>query len=157
MMNIGMYDLNKNDRTILERILIDMKTDDKIYNYKNYNDLVKSLERLDLIILEMTLWDCDGISLARKIKEKYKDIDIIFISDNLSRVDEAFEVKAYTFLQRPFKEEKMTNILCKLHKEKERKHFVIENKNEIIKVSEHDIIFLEGYGDGTYTYEKRSY
>ena len=45
MMNIGMYDLNKNDRTILERILIDMKTDDKIYNYKNYNDLVKSLER----------------------------------------------------------------------------------------------------------------
>lgn len=56
MMNIGMYDLNKNDRTILERILIDMKTDDKIYNYKNYNDLVKSLERLDLIILEMTLW-----------------------------------------------------------------------------------------------------
>lgn len=61
MMNIGMYDLNKNDRTILERILIDMKTDDKIYNYKNYNDLVKSLERLDLIILEMTLGDCDGI------------------------------------------------------------------------------------------------
>ena len=106
MMNIGMYDLNKNDRTILERILIDMKTDDKIYNYKNYNDLVKSLERLDLIILEITLWDCDGISLARKIKEKYKDLDIIFISDNLSRVDEAFEVKAYTFLQRPFKRKK---------------------------------------------------
>ena len=154
MMNIGMYDLNKNDRTILERILIDMKTDDKIYNYKNYNDLVKSLERLDLIILEMTLWDCDGISLARKIKEKYKDLDIIFISDNLSRVDEAFEVKAYTFLQRPFKEEKMANILCKLHKEKERKYFVIENKKEIIKVSEHDIIFLEGYGDGTYIHMK---
>ena len=119
MMNIGMYDLNKNDRIILERILIDMKTDDKIYNYKNYNDLVKSLERLDL-----------------------------------SRVDEAFEVKAYTFLQRPFKEEKMANILCKLHKEKERKYFVIENKNEIIKVSEHDIIFLEGYGDGTYLHMK---
>ena len=115
MMNIGMYDLNKNDHTILERILIDMKTDDKIYNYKNYNDLVKSLERLDLIILEITLWDCDGISLARKIKEKYKDLDIIFISDNLSRVDEAFEVKAYTFLQRPFKEEKMANILCKFY------------------------------------------
>lgn len=106
MMNIGMYVLNKNDRIILERILIDMKTDDKIYNYKNYNDLVKSLERLDLIILEMTLWDCDGISLARKIKEKYKDIDIIFISDNLLRVDEAFELKHIPFYKDHLKRKK---------------------------------------------------
>lgn len=56
--------------------------------------------------------------LARKIKEKYKDLDIIFISDNLSRVDEAFEVKAYTFLQRPFKEEKWLNIYANYIKKK---------------------------------------
>ncbi|GAA0706319.1 response regulator [Paraclostridium ghonii] len=98
-------------------------------------------ENVDVVITDIKMPIMDGIELSKRIREEYKDIEIVILS-GFSEFDyarEAIRFNAYEYLLKPTKKTKLIEIFqkmkVKLDKQKENKKKSISN----------NVILNEGY------------
>lgn len=98
-------------------------------------------ENVDVVITDIKMPIMDGIELSKRIREEYKDIEIVILS-GFSEFDyarEAIRFNAYEYLLKPTKKIKLIEIFhkmkVKLDKQKENKKKSISN----------NVILNEGY------------
>ncbi|MCM1498891.1 MAG: LytTR family DNA-binding domain-containing protein [Clostridium sp.] len=70
----------------------------------------------DIIFLDIYLKDQLGIDVARKIRETDSKAHLIFCTTSNEFASESYEVNAYSYLRKPFSEEKVTSVLKQLNK-----------------------------------------
>ena len=140
---------------ILKKRLIELLPHAKVDIYNSGDKLLNSESDYDLIFMEIELPDMDGIQAARFLREKKSDAFIIFLTNHLEYMQEAFKVRAFRFLRKPVNLEEILEALYEAEKEimKNRK-IILELIYEKKLVSLKDIACFEASGDGTYIYIK---
>lgn len=61
---------------------------------------IDMIMRAELVFLDIEMPEENGIDYARKIKEKFKDIKIIFISNHVDYVFDSFNVQPFFFIRK---------------------------------------------------------
>lgn len=115
--------------------------------------LLKKVENkeIDVAFLDIEMKGMDGISLARKVRKKYEDCIIVFITGFKDRALEAFDVDAFQYILKPIAEKKLkkclNDIVIRLEEKiafKEKNStFIIDNKKSVVKLKYKDIFYFE--------------
>ena len=100
----------------------------------------------DVIFLDISMRGQNGMELARKIREKEKDVILVFVTSDASYVFDGYEVGAYRYLMKPLDEEKLWEILdyARTQKEVEEENYILVKKDsQSVRVNLKDIIYIE--------------
>lgn len=129
----------------------------KIYIEYNFNvkmfssayELLEDVEKsggFDILILDVIMPDINGIELAQKIRQRNEKCEIIYISGSKEFAIDAFEVGALHYLIKPFKKEKLNNVLTKaikIIKTTVPKYIIKKTNKGIRKINLLDIVYIE--------------
>lgn len=103
----------------IQSLMEEMRISYSIEQFSSGKALLKSLERFDMIFLDILMEEMDGMETARRCRElAFKKI-LIFLSSSRSYVFDAYDVEAFYYLVKPVSDEKLRNVL-KRAVEKER-------------------------------------
>lgn len=100
----------------------------------------------DLVLLDVVMPDVSGIKVARELREKDKNIKIIFISSSPDFALESYSVDAYHYLLKPVDADALFHLLDKAGKElflQEERGLVLKNREGVVKLSFAEIEFVE--------------
>ena len=124
-------------------------------NIEVHADLFESAEKYlfkaeqnyyDVIFLDISMRGQNGMELARKIREKEKDVILVFVTSDASYVFDGYEVGAYRYLMKPVDEKKLWEILdyARTQKEVEEENYILVKKDsQSVRVNLKDIIYIE--------------
>lgn len=98
----------------------------------------------DLVFLDIEMPAIDGITLAKELRKKNSSTYIVFLTGHVEYAIEGYEVNALRYLTKPIQEDKLTDVLAYVLKEKQsRKQLVIKTDGEEIRIDAADIIYME--------------
>lgn len=100
----------------------------------------------DAIFLDISMRGQNGMELARQIREKEKDVILVFVTSDASYVFDGYEVGAYRYLMKPVDEKKLWEILdyARTQKEVEEENYILVKKDsQSVRVNLKDIIYIE--------------
>ena len=100
----------------------------------------------DVIFLDISMRGQNGMELARQIREKEKDVILVFVTSDASYVFDGYEVGAYCYLMKPVDEKKLWEILdyARTQKEVEEENYILVKKDsQSVRVNLKDIIYIE--------------
>ena len=102
-----------------------------IAEFDNPLDTLNFLENntADVIFLDINMPDMNGISLGKIITKMYPDMKIVFITAYKDYAVDAFEIKAFDYLLKPYSESRIKNLLKSLINIKNEKTISIKNNN----------------------------
>ena len=107
-------------------------------------DLLKSGSSYDMVLLDYQMGRLDGLSAAKKLRDKNINCAIIFITNYPHFVYEAFEVNAFRFYEKPFEPSKLCSALDDYFKMYGNDYsLLLQHNRESILVNTKDIIYLE--------------
>ena len=116
---------------------------------QNYDDI-------DVVFLDVDMPGIDGLETAKAIREKNRDMLIVFLTAYSEFVFESFKVDAFRYLVKPVPDHEMTEtldaIIDKLCAPEENLSFQFQNEMYSIRYS--DIIYIEGMRDKIWIYCK---
>ena len=95
---------------------------------------IMSYQKIDLVILDIVMPEMNGIDVLQRIKEKYKDTEVIMITGyaDKEKALAALRFDAYDFIEKPFESQEILNIISNcLRKTGLRKE--LERKNQELK------------------------
>ena len=116
----------------------------------------------DIALLDIEMPGMNGIELAKYIKEKYADCIIIFITayDRFDYAIEAIHIKAFDYLLKPWKEERLfelINTAIENVRSMQKTDSIVHSQKDIIKdyidrnykkdISAKDVAGILGYSD----------
>lgn len=98
-------------------------------------DALKYLQanKTDIVFLDINMPELDGMSLGKILSKLNENLKIVFITAYKEYAAEAFEIKAFDYLLKPYSEKRINEVLSNLTKEKEIDH--IKDINKINKVT----------------------
>lgn len=102
-----------------------------VAEFDNPLDTLNFLESniVDAIFLDINMPDMNGISLGKIITKIYPNIKIIFITAYKDYAVDAFEIKAFDYLLKPYSESRIRNLLKSLANIKTEVTSSIKNNN----------------------------
>ena len=102
-------------------------------------------KRYDILLLDIEMEEMNGVSLAKKIRENNKSVQIIFITGYLDYILEGYEVAALHYLIKPVNKEKLFEVLNRAIEKLEinEKTLLVEALNETIKLPLYEIKYFE--------------
>lgn len=111
-MNILVIDHTKKDMDYLKQIISEAKPEAKVNAVQTFDDAlnIADNEVLDLVFIDPDSKDTAQISdFARQLKERNRDIHIIFTSKSKKYMPDAFSVHADAYLIKPVKPEELNS------------------------------------------------
>ena len=87
-----------------------------IEEFESPLDTLNFLEKnmIDVVFLDINMPDMNGINLGKIISKIHPEVKIIFITAYKDYAVDAFEVKAFDYLLKPYSEERIRNLLKSL-------------------------------------------
>lgn len=81
--------------------------------FKGGKSLIKAFEKqgYDIAFLDIEMPEMDGITLARKLRELSRDLNIVFLTGHVEYALEGYEVNALRYLTKPVREDKLKEVL----------------------------------------------
>lgn len=152
MLKVAIVD---DERAVREELKYLLKFEDiefEISEYENASLFLESFltKRFDLIFLDMHLGDMEGIKVAKMIRQKNKDVLIVFATAYDCYALEAFDIGAVDYLLKPFEpkrfHEMMTKVTDRLSVTDKNENFdilTINTSKKMIILRVLDIIYIE--------------
>ena len=108
-MKIAAIDDDKATLYILKKMLLKIPDTDSVETFQNVYDLEKYLlyNKVDLIFVDIKIMDEDGLVCAKKMKDLYPEMIIIFLTSHAEYALEAFDVYALDYIIKPISEERL--------------------------------------------------
>lgn len=106
-------------------------------------------QNFDIYILDADMAGFHGIRLAEKIRERYREAYIIFVSAHVKYALEAFDVQAYRYIMKDQIYNKLENTLNSIEAKLELEdmdYYIVNTKSRYEKIWYKDIIYI--YKDG---------
>lgn len=120
--------------------------DTEIYDYNNGEDLLNSEINFDMAFLDVEMPMLDGIETGKALKHKYPNIVIFMITAFSDYLDDAFEIGAYRFLQKPLDVPRLYRSLdAALISMSSKDIKLICANNESVMLSTGSIVYCESY------------
>lgn len=109
--------------------------------------------KYDVIYLDVEMAVLDGMAAAKKIRERDKDVLIVFVTNHSGVAIQGYSVEAIDFLLKPLNqfvfEEHFKKILRKLPSQEEKVLFV-KSKGQTVKMKQDEILYIENEGHYIY-------
>lgn len=106
MIRIGICDDEKESLEDTKKCLLRYKNAEiQIFGFHCGEELLKSEEKFDIIILDIDMEGLNGIETAKKIRDKDINVKIIYLTNYKDYTIDAFEVHAFSYLIKPINEE----------------------------------------------------
>ncbi len=106
------------------------------------------------LLLDIGLKKMDGMNLAKRIRERDKELTIIFITGERDYVFEGYKVGAVRFLLKPYRPEDLAEALscvAKLEEEKSSEEYIgFRYQGEYVKLKKNDILYVKVNGHYLY-------
>ena len=89
--------------------------------FDNPVDALKYLQgnKTDVVFLDINMPELDGMSLGKIISKMDENIKIVFITAYRDYAADAFEIKAFDYILKPYSDERIKEVLENITKEKE--------------------------------------
>ena len=156
-MKIAVCDDEEKIRNIIMSDLKSSFPDDEIISFGIGEDVLRSVEQdgymPNIILLDIMMPGVSGMDVARKLRDISDDVVIIFITGEKQYVFDAFDVRAFHFLVKPFSNEKLVSVIKDAKEEMakatikpQKKYVMLNSRGSHIRLCASDIIFAEVYG-----------
>jgi response regulator RpfG family c-di-GMP phosphodiesterase len=121
---------------IRDSVQIILETEEyKVLTARNGVEALKILETtyVDIVLSDIKMPEMDGVTLLKKIKEKYKNIEVLLITGypSLDTAVESVKIGANDYITKPFKIDDLINKIKKAYESKKLKQEVVELKQLI--------------------------
>ena len=105
MLRIGICDENTKDRAVVRQIVTDTLFREEELSYIEYAE-AETLEQeiqantvpFDLLLMEMNYKNKSGLQLAKQIRAKNLDVDLLFVTEEADYVYEGYHVQAQGYV-----------------------------------------------------------
>ncbi len=153
MIKIAICDDSEYMRKETERLLlmysVQKNVDFKISCFESGEEFIEKMDDISMVFLDYEFEDKgeNGMVIAKKIRERNKDITIIFLSSYTNIVFDTFEVGAFRFLVKPVEEEKLFKAMDDFMENMNTDNVLsvrVEGINYFIR--ENQISYVEGAG-----------
>ncbi len=103
----------------------------------------------DILFVDIQMPGMNGMELAKKIREKDRDVVIVFTTGITDYLEEGYEVEALHYLVKPLNEEKVRLCLEKARNRRQTVNYLtLHTEEETMKVSEETVNYAEARGHG---------
>lgn len=152
--NIAICDDEQHTLMEMKRIIDKyMKLINIEYNLHVFDNPLNLLEEkyiIHILFLDVEMPQMDGFAVAEKIREKNKDIKIIFVTSHSELVQKAFKVKAFRYLYKGCNEYDIKEVIEDAVKElQEYRSILVEYQGKRRHIRIKDIYWIESLGDTT--------
>ncbi len=148
-MRIAICDDCKEDATYLAGLL----SDHKCFTYTAPRQLLLAAEYVsdgfDLYLLDICMGNDSGITLADKIRQKYEDAPICFVSSSEDYYREAYDLMDVNYLLKPVSEQALSKLLERVRRNQamdKSKRFSFKYGSSAVTVPYSSILFLSSSG-----------
>lgn len=156
MINIALIDDNLNDLNTLKSFINKYTESDELdshieVNITTYNDPTLFLNennfKYDLIFLDIEMPKINGISLAKRIREKDSNVGLVFITNMAQYAINGYEVSAIDYILKPLDYYdfalKFNKIINFVKRNISNYIYLKSVENNLIKVDVNEIIYVE--------------
>lgn len=154
MIKIGVCDDDIKQIEILTSYLKKLEVDN--LSVCTSNNCLTFLEKMDdfnphIVFLDIEMKEMNGIELGKKMRKKFEDIIIVYVTGYKDYALNAFEIKAFNYILKPLTldsfKRNMNDILdrykeIKFLQERNKVHTIIR-KDKVIKLNYDDIYYFE--------------
>lgn len=112
-------------------------------------DALKYLQdnKIDVIFLDINMPELDGMSLGKILSKLNESLKIVFITAYKEYAAEAFEIKAFDYLLKPYSEKRINEVLDNLTKERKAEHIKDISKINKVTVTSEDKMYVISIND----------
>ncbi|MGL4903195.1 MAG: LytR/AlgR family response regulator transcription factor [Cetobacterium sp.] len=123
--------------------------------FENPIDALKYVEanEVDVVFLDINMPELDGMTLGKIIHRVNKNIKLVFISAYKDFAVEAFEIKAFDYILKPYSEERIINLLKNIvedirksdspSKDHNIKKITVNCDSKMLVISTDNILYIE--------------
>ncbi len=107
-------------------------------------DALKYLQdnKIDIIFLDINMPELDGMSLGKILSKLNENLKIVFITAYKEYAAEAFEIKAFDYLLKPYSEKRINEVLDNLTKERKSEHIKDISRINTVTVTSGDKMYV---------------
>ena len=107
-------------------------------------DALKYLQdnKIDIIFLDINMPELDGMSLGKILSKLNENLKIVFITAYKEYAAEAFEIRAFDYLLKPYSEKRINEVLDNLTKERKSEHIKDISKINKVTVTSGDKMYV---------------
>lgn len=122
-----------------------------IQEYESGEELLAGMEKIlpDLLFLDIEMSGRNGMETARELRRKYKDTIIVFVTAYPDFVFQGYEVHAFHYILKPYKEEKIKEVLDKAMEEAgllKEKYYLVEQKSKTLRLAFSKVVYFRSEG-----------
>lgn len=123
----------------------DRHIDLEIYVFYSSTDLLKSNIKFNIAILDVEMPGINGIEIGRMLRFKYPHIVLLYITAYKQYLDEALNLNATRFFEKPLDSQRFYKGLDNAIKRIDDTtiNFFLKNQNTSYRISADDIIYIE--------------
>ena len=152
-MRIAICDDEKNIRELIGTKVAKQYPEAEIAFFSSGEELLLSDGQINILFLDIQMSGRNGMEIAKELRQKDKDVIIIFVTAVEEYVFQAFDVGAFHYIVKPIDDGKFTDVLKRaadklssrnvIEKEPEEKCLMIHNGGVHRKVEIEDIVYAE--------------
>lgn len=140
------FKIRKEIKYALSNYFSENLIDTEIYDFENGENLLQSNINFDMAFLDVEMPTSSGIEIGKELKKKCPNIVIFMITAYSDYLDDAFELGAYRFLQKPLDVPRLYRSLdAALLSISSRDIKIICANNESAIISTSSIVYCESY------------
>lgn len=154
MLSIAICDDDENSALLLKKY-----TEEFLHTSKSFlldvfssgNELCNRLEagtNYDLLLLDIEMSDCDGVSVAKCLRQLNEDTLIVFVSAHTKYHSQLFDVQPYNFISKPIEPILFHDIISKAFRKINTNHpfFEWSSGGKFISIPTEIILYFETAG-----------
>lgn len=138
-------------RNLKEKLDTYFSQKDLAYGVSSYEKPLEFIDQFsnqfDIIFLDIEMPYCNGIDVAKSIREKDKNVILIFSTRMVSKALEGYSVKAYDFIVKPVVQERLDKLMDELTYKlsaNKKETITVKMNNNVTKVLDTDeIVHIE--------------
>ena len=114
--------------------------------FEDGRDLLKRFDSnpYDLVFLDIEMPMMDGITLAKEIRKRTGQVQIVFLTGHVEYAIEGYEVNALRYLTKPVNEEKLKEVLRHVMDQSvQGKQLILREDGEDLVLNVSDIYYME--------------
>lgn len=140
------------DRGVSIRITCFPLSEDFLFHYEEDKSC-------DVLLLDVEMGAMDGVTLAKKIRQGNKEIQIIFITGYMDYILDGYEVEALHYLLKPITADNLHPVLDRAMKRlsDNTKILLIKHHDETVRIPLYEIRYLEVMGNYVTVYANDVY
>ena len=128
----------------LHKLLLREDPKAEVCVFHSAEELLAGSEAFQILFLDIQMPGINGMQAARQLRERNRDVCIIFVTAVKEYVFEAFDVAAFHYLLKPIEEEKFAQVYGNAKKSCEKTEpIVIKTKHSTYTIVPDDILYIE--------------